>query len=560
MSLSATGPQGAWAETFDIVIRGGEVLDGTGRDAYRADIGIRDERIAFIGPLDDARAEEIIDATGLTIVPGFIDLHSHADGPSAGAGLRSYNPRRRAAPNQIAQGVTTVVVNQDGRSPLNLARQRTQLNRRGMAPNVVIMIGHNSIRRAVMKDDYERPATESEVEAMAGLVRQGMKTGAFGMTAGLEYAPGIWSTTDELVALVKEITPFGGVYIVHERSSGADPMWYVPSRDASPQSTMLDSILETIDIARRTGATVVATHIKARGAPYWGASAGIIDAIQTARNEGVRIYADQYPYRSSGSDGTFTLLPHWLLKEYDGAGTDYVGALKAARAEPATNALLVTDIRHQIARRGGAENIVVLDHPDRSLIGKSLDDLAKAYGISADAAAVNLQFSGYPKLFGGARIRGYSMSEKDIESFLVRPWVATASDSGVVLPNDRPVHPRHYGTFPRKIRRYALDSDLLTVAQAIRSMTSLPAEILGIPDRGVIKEGRYADLTLLDLETLRDRSTYFTPHRYPEGVVHVLINGVPVVRDAILLWTLPGTVLEPVAPPVRREPRLIDTD
>lgn len=535
----------AGAETFDLIIGGAEIVDGAGTPAYTADVGIRNGFIAAIGDLADDESDERIDAAGLTLTPGFIDFHSHADGPSAAKGLRSFNPRRRAAPNQVAQGVTTVVVNQDGRSPLNIARQRTELGRRGIGPNAILMVGHNTVRRAVMEKDHERAATEDEIETMAALVREGMAAGAFGMTAGLEYVPGIWSTTEELIALVQELTPFGGVYIAHERSSGLDPMWYVPSQHGSGQPTMLDSIDETIAIGRATGATVVATHIKARGVPYWGGSAAIVERIRQARDEGVRVYADNYTYTSSGSDGTITLLPYWVLDRFDGAGTDYIGALKDAAARPETAIVLAKDVQHEIDRRGGAANIVVFDFPDRRFIGRSLAEIAARYELSATEMALEFQYRGYPKLFGGARIRGFSMSEEDVRRFTAQPWVATGSDAGIVLPNDQLVHPRNYGTFPRKLRRYAIDDDVLSVPDAIRSMTSLPAEILGIKNRGTIAVGNYADLVLIDLAAIRDTATYFAPHRYPEGIPFVFVNGVAAVENGILTWSLPGRVVTP---------------
>ena len=322
-------------------------------------------------------------------------------------------------------------------------------------------------------------------------------------------------------------------------------MWYVPSRDASEQPTMMDSIEETVRIARETGVTAVATHIKTRGTSYWGNAERIVEYIEKAREEGVRIYADQYPYRSSGSDGSVTLLPYWILGEFKGRSTDYQGALVAALSDPASSQALTQDIRHEIDRRGGAENIVIVDHPDRRLVGRSLAAIATANETTPTAMVQLLQVQGYPKLFGGARFRGYSMSQTDVNIFAVQSWVATASDSGIALPNEQLVHPRHYGTFPRKLRRYALDLELMTLPLAIRSMTSLPAEIMNISDRGIIRTGNYADIVVLDLDELRDTSTYFNPHRYPDGVVHVFVNGVPVVENAILSWTLPGLVLRP---------------
>ncbi len=537
-------PQVAAAESYDVIFRGGELLDGTGSAPYRADVGVRRGTIAAIGDLGDDTADRIIDATGLTVVPGFIDIHSHADGTGDSSGLRSRDPKRRAAPNLVTQGITTVVVNQDGRSPLDIARQRGQLNGRGFGPNAALMVGHNTIRRAAMEGTAkDRPATSEEIGAMREMIRRGMEAGAWGLTAGLEYEPGIWSDVEELIALVHEIVPYGGVYIVHERSSGSDPMWYTPSQDAPDPPTMLDSIYETIRIGEQTGATVVATHIKARGTNYWGKSREMIEAIEAAQVRGVQIVADQYPYASSGSDGTIVLVPRWIFDDFRGDSTDYVGALMHAMAGKSSGRKLNDDIEHMIMRRGGASNIFVLRHPDRGIVGKTLAGLAEGRGVTSVEMVYLLQFEGYHDRFGGALLRGFSMDESDIRAFASRPWVATASDAGVALPDDGLVHARYYGTFPRKIRKYALDSPVVALDQAIRSMTSFPATIMGFRDRGQIQVGYSADITVLDFETLRDTATFFEPHQFAKGIPFVMVNGTFVVENSAPTFALPGSVL-----------------
>ena len=544
------------AESYDVIFRGGEVLDSTGSGLYRADVGVRDGRIAAIGNLAGDTADRVVDATGLIVVPGFIDIHSHADGTGDSSGLRSRDPKRRAAPNLVAQGITTVVVNQDGRSPLDIARQRRQLTARGFGPNAVLMVGHNTIRRTAMEGTAkDRTATAEEIGAMRVMIREGMEAGAWGLTAGLEYEPGIWSNTEELIALVREIVPYRGVYIVHERSSGSDPMWYTPSQHAPDPPTMLDSIYETIRIGEETGATVVATHIKARGTNYWGKSREIIEAIEAAQARGVRIVADQYPYTSSGSDGTIVLIPRWVFDGFRGDSTDYVGALMHAMADRSSGRKLRGDIEHMIMRRGGASNIIVLRHPDRRSVGKTLAELAEARGVTAVEMVYLLQFEGFHDRFGGALLRGFSMDESDLRAFATRPWVATASDAGIALPDDGLVHARYYGTFPRKIRKYVLDDPVMSLEQAIRSMTSFPAAIMGFHDRGRIQVGYSADITVLDLETLRDAATFFEPHQFAKGVPFVMVNGTFVVENSAPTFALPGKVL------LRQAPRgRLDTD
>lgn len=524
--------------TFDLVFRDARVMDGTGNPWFRADVAVHDGRIAAVGDLQAARAKRTIDARGRVVAPGFIDLHSHASG-----GLTSKDPRRRAAPNLITQGITTVVLNPDGGGPLSIAGQKRALLNEGIGLNAVLMVGHNTVRRNVLGESYQRSATPEEVEQMRQLVRQGMEDGARGLTAGLEYVPGIWSTTAELVALVEVIAPYAGVFISHERASGADPMWYLPSQHGSGQPTMLDTVRELIEISEKTGATVVATHIKARGAKFWGSSRVMIELIDRARERGVSIYADQYPYTTTGSDGRVVLIPGWVRESSEARGTP-AERLEAALANRETRRKVRIDITHEIARRGGSKNIVVMDHPDRGYVGKSLMLLAADLKVSTVDMAIRLQLEGYRDRPGGARLRGFSLSEIDIEAFTARPWTATSTDAGVALPEDEnPVHPRFYGTYPRKIRRYALERGVVTVEDAVRSSTSLPAQILGFRDRGQIREGFRADIVVLDLDRLGDRATTFEPHRYSEGVDHVLVGGVFVVEDGKPTGARPGVVI-----------------
>lgn len=531
-------------QTYDVLIRGGRVLDGTGNPWSYADVGIRQGEIVALGDLDEATAQRVVDAAGLTVVPGFIDLHSHADGPNYGPrGLRSDDPSRRAAPNLVTQGITTVVVNQDGRSVWPLAEQRRTLEALGFGPNVVLMIGHGTIRGMAMGDDFQREATPAEIDRMRELVRQGLAEGAWGMTSGLEYVPGRWSNTEEMIAVVGELASAGGVYITHERASGADPMWYLPSdRDARP-TTFLDAVAETIEIAERTGVASVQSHIKARGADYWGSSHAAIQLIERARNRGVNIWADQYPYNTTGSDGSTVLLPSWAIRSGRGARRPPAEVLRRTLQDSSATRLLRLDIAREIERRGGAENIVVMEYPDDALVGKTIAELAESFGVSAVDVSLELQLKGDPERPGGAGLRGFSLSEYDVESYARMPWVATATDGWVTLPEDGLTHVRVYGSFPRKIAYYAMERGVLSVEDAVRSSTSLPAQIMGFEDRGMIREGMRADLAVLNLATLEDRATFFEPHQYAEGVEFVLIGGVFVVDEGEVTGALPGQVL-----------------
>jgi N-acyl-D-amino-acid deacylase len=563
---------------FDLLITGARVYDGTGNPWFYADVGVTGDRISAVGNLRGAQATRTIDATGKYIMPGFIDLHSHADdGNSARGGFRDPDARRRAAPNLVMQGVTTVVVNQDGRSPWPIGDQKALITKNGIGPNTLLLVGHGTVRRQAMGSDTRRAATPQEITKMRELVKQGMQEGAYGLSAGLEYEPGRWSKTEEVVEIAREIVPFRGVYISHERSEGSDPMWYWPSQDPAGPPTLLDAVRETIEIGEKTGATVVASHIKAKGQNYWGSSSAAIQLIENARARGVDVWADQYSYPTSGTDGSTVLIPDWAISAppggrgaaaagrggRGGAAGDSIAAaarggrgataaptradyLRAVMADPLQDAALRRDIAHEIARRGGPERVIIFDHPDSTLRGKSIADVAALRKLSAVDAAIALQLEN-PQRAGGARMRGFSMSETDMENFAKQPWVATASDAGIAMPGDGAgTHARFYGTFPRKIRHYAIDRGVLSVEDAIRSMTSLPAQILGFRNRGMLREGYMADIAILDLNTYRDKATFFEPHQYAEGVVHVIVNGQFVVDNGELTWKLPGRVITPM--------------
>ena len=537
-------------DTYDLIIRNGRVLDGTGNPWFPADVAVKDGRIAAVGHLPGAQATTVIDATGKYVAPGFIDIHSHADdGSSPQGGLRDEHRERRAAPNLVSQGITTVVVNQDGRSPWPVSTQRALLEKAGIGVNAMLMVGHGTVRRRVMGDDVRRPATAEELASMRALVRQALQEGAVGLSAGLEYEPGRWSTTEELIALAKELPAVDGVYISHERSEGSDPLWYVPSQDGPGPPTLLDAVRETIEIGERTGARVVASHLKAKGADYWGSSAAAVGLIQRARDRGVDVWADQYPYPTSGTDGATVLVPAWATTAP--GSDDPTAVLRRLLGDPPTARQVRADITHEIQRRGGAENILVFDYSDKALYGKPLAEIARGWNLDPVEAAIRIQMEGLPNRRGGARMRGFSMSEADMELIAKQPWVATSTDGGIALPEDGPAtHARFYGSFTRKIRHYALERGAISLEHAIRAATSLPARIMGLTDRGQVREGMAADLVIFDLATIRDRATFFEPHQHSEGIEHVLVNGVARLSAGHIVDALPGQVL--MRPSVRQ--------
>lgn len=557
VALADEGRTSTVSPKYDLVLHGGQVIDGTGREAFPAHVAIRDDRIAAIGQIDPRDARTAIDVSGHIVAPGFIDLHSHAE-----RGLLADDPLRRSAPNLITQGITTVVVNQDGDGPQSIREQHRRMDRLGVGLNVAQLVGHGAVRRAVMKDDYRRAARKAEIQAMRDVVRQGMQEGAFGLSAGLEYVPGRWSTPTEMQALVAELVPFDGVYVVHERSSGSRPMWYLPSRHNPAQPSMIDNLRELIDIGRSTGATVVATHIKARGADFWGSSRLMIELIENARGEGVTIFADQYAYNTSGSDGRIVLIPDWVEQitgtsrsgsdgDADRSSLTPADRLDIALEDQTTATDLRCDIETEIIRRGGAESIVIVDHPMRKFVGQTLAEVAQASSTTPVQAAIDLQLEGDRHRRGGCRLRAYSMSERDVAALAAMPWTATSSDAGIALVDDPPVHPRFYGAFTRKLRHYALDEKVLSLAEAVRVSTSLPAEILKLADRGLLRVGAWADVVVFDPEGIQDRADAFHPHRYSEGISYVLVNGQIAVDDGRAIGTLAG---KPLGRELAREP------
>jgi len=534
---------------YDLLIRNGRVLDGTGNPWFPADIAVQNGRIVAMGSLAGAQAGRVIDAGGKYVAPGFIDIHSHADdGSGPRGGFRDADPQRRSAPNLVSQGITTVVVNQDGRSPWPVADQRGHLEKNGIGPNALLLVGHGTVRRRVMGNDVRRAARPDEVAKMRALVKQALQEGAVGLSAGLEYDPGRWSTTAEVVELARELPAFDGVYISHERSEGSDPLWYVPSQDGPMAPTLLDAVRETIEIGEQSGARVVASHLKAKGEHYWGTSATAVTLIQRARDRGVDVWADQYPYPTSGTDGSTVLIPSWATRPPGAAANqpppDRAAMLKRVLGDPPTAAQVRGDIAHEIRRRGGADNITVYEFTDKSLYGKSLAEIARLWKLDAVETAIKIQLEGLTTRNGGARMRGFSMAEFDMELIAKQPWVATSTDGGIALPADGPAtHARFYGSFTRKIRHYALERGAITLEHAIRAATSLPARIMRLADRGQVREGFAADLVVFDLATIRDKATFFEPHQHSEGIDYVFVNGVAVVDAGKLTQALAGRVL-----------------
>ncbi len=547
------------AQDFDVLIRNGRVLDGTGNPDFRADIGIRGDRIIAIGRLSDATATRTVDAGGLFVAPGFIDLHSHADRFLAGDAVEG-----RRAHNLVMQGITTVVGGADGRNlRWPLSAERAAYEHLGIGQNVVLMVGHSTVRRQVMGDDHEREATPQEIARMQTLVRQGMEEGAWGLGAGLEYRPARFSSTEEVVELARVVADYDGFYIAHQRNESAFPMWYLPGITAEPPMDGHGALRETIEIARKTGVRVVASHIKTGGRASWGRSVSDIQRIEQARAEGLQVYADQYPYTHGGGGGRI-MVPGWAFATpgFDRRGgqddprlrrpevlRNHRENLRRNLADPATRHLIERDIQYLVDYWAGPEHQIVLSHPDASMVGRTLADLAASRGERPIETILHYALNPYEdEPGGGLSLRRHSIHEFDIENYMRQEWTATGSDATIIdvpgMPGGPGSHPRDYGTFVRKIAEYAKDRGVISLPFAVRSSSGLPAQIIGLRDRGYLREGYKADLIVFDYDALRDRATVLQPNRYSEGIVHVLINGQFSVEEGLLMGLLPGVVID----------------
>jgi N-acyl-D-aspartate/D-glutamate deacylase len=513
----ALGAAGAAREEFDVLIRGGRVLDGSGNPWRAVDVGVAAGRILAIGDLEGARAKQVIEAGGRMVAPGFIDVHSHAAEALATAELSGAEPL-------LAQGITTVVVNPDGGGPVDLAAQREQLQANGPSVNVALMVPHGGVREAVLGMADRAPSAD-ELSAMQELVRRGMDEGAFGLSSGPFYAPGSFSDTDELIALARVAGERGGVYASHIRD------------EADYSVGVVAAVEEVIRVAEEAGLPGIVTHVKVLGPRVWGFSHAIVERIERARARGVEVYADQYPYEASGTGIVGALVPRWAQ---DGGWP----ALLARLADAEQRQRIRSGVIDNLDRRGGAERLVFARYAaDVSIEGRTLAAVAAERGAHPADLALDLLDGIDGKAGGDASLISFNMTEDDIVAFMRQPWTMTGSDGGLTSLGSGHPHPRWYGTFPRKIRRYVLDQRVVGLEDAVRSMTSLSAGVFGMEDRGSLRIGAVADVVVFDLGSIRDTATYDAPHRLAVGVEWVLVNGVVAVAAGEVTDRRAGVVL-----------------
>jgi len=492
----------ALAQELDLLFRGGSLVDGSGSPAIHADIGIAGDRIVLVGSSEGRKAKREIDATGLVLTPGFIDPHTHTAGDLSDA-KRSRNEA------YLMQGVTTVATGNDGDSPAAIGSTLAKWRQQGIGTNAALFIGQGTIRREVMGMSDAKPTAE-QLDRMKALVEAAMTEGAIGISTGLYYAPGSFSSTEEVIELARISAQHGGLYDTHMRD------------ESSYSIGLLASVRETIRIGQEAHSPVMISHIKALGADVWGKSAEVIALIDKARNAGVKVTASQYPYTASGTSVTAALVPRWAE-----AG----GALLKNLNDSSLRPRLVSEMNQNLARRGGADSLLMTASRDQAIVGKTLATIARERNESPVDVAIEIVKA------GGSDVASFNMKESDIELFMRQPWVMTCSDGSEG-------HPRKYGTYPRKLRQYVYDKHVVSLEFAVRSSTSLPAETLGLKDRGLLKAGYFADILAFDPKTFDERATYRSPRVLSTGVRYLTVNGQLAIDHGSLTTVLAGRALK----------------
>ena len=489
----------AGAQTYDLIIRHGRVVDGTGNPAYFADLAVKDGRIAAIGRIPGGAKTEI-KARGMIVAPGFIDVHTHADDVAD-------TPQ---AENFVRMGVTTVVVGNCGGSRLDIAKFFERIERTNVAVNVATLIGHNTVREKAMGGSFDRPPTAAELAQMKALVDQAMRDGAVGLSTGLIYLPGVFAKTDEIVELAKVLAPYDGIYTSHMRHE---------------DNRIYEALDEVFRVAREAGVRAEVSHLKLSGPSAWGQADRVLACIEKARAEGLDITQDQYAY-TAASTGLSQLIP-------DSAREGGAKRFAERLADPAQKAKIIAEMKQMLFRKGRTNfeyAVIASCRHDPGLNGLNVAEAAKARRGSDsldDQAEIVLDIQQH----GGASGVFHGINEDDLKIFLRHPNTMIASDSGVRRLGEGVPHPRGYGNNARVLARYVREQKVLRLEDAIRRMSSLPANTFHFKGRGELREGNWADIVVFYPEKVQDTSTYKDPHHYATGIPYVLVNGVLVLND-----------------------------
>ncbi len=488
--------------TVDLLITNGSVYTGISNKVQALDLAICGEMICGIYPTGTYKiaANKVLDAKGKIVSPGFIDPHTHSL-----AELLSKDKNHNL--NYLTQGVTTVVNGNDGGGPVDIETMVDKLNTNGIGTNVALLVGHGSIREQVM-GRAERHATAEEIQAMSILLTTAMEAGAIGLSTGLYYVPGSYADTDEVIALAKVASKFNGIYDTHLRDESTFSVGFTSALD------------EAIEIADSANIHLHLAHIKALGVDVWGQSENAITTINKAQNNGISISADQYPWLASGTKLRSAVMPKWVMAD---SKTAFHQRLNQADLSPR----LTLEITENIRRRGGAESLVITEFKDESLVSLNLKQVAELKGLSVVDTAIWMVQE------GDVRVASFNMSPDDVERFMIQPWVVTSSDG----TNG---HPRKYASFPRKYQRYVVDKKLLTIAEFINRSSAQTAKILGLDDRGFLKQGYKADIIVFDQQAFSPRADFSQWDNYSVGIEHVMINGQIVIENGEYQHTLAG--------------------
>jgi len=491
-------------DAADVLLRGGTVIDGTGAARRTADVAIKGDSILFVGDARRAgvRARREIDARGLIVAPGFIDPHTHTF-----ADLQSERTERRTNAAYLMQGVTTVITGNDGAGPINVGATFARWDERGIGTNAALYIGFGTVREKVLGGSSRAPNAD-ELARMKAMVATAMDDGALGLSTGLYYAPQSYAATDEVIALAREAAQRGGVYDSHLRD------------ESSYTIGLLGAVQEILRIGREAGLPVHIAHIKALGIDVWGQSDSVIALVKRAQRAGQEVTADQYPYLASGTGVGASLLPRWA----EAGGRD---SLMARIRNPEQRDRLVAAMQDNLRRRGGATSLLITGGRDRTLVGKTLDEIAKARNADPILTAIEIIAN------GDAGVASFNMNEDDVVRFMREPWVFTGSDGS-------DGHPRKYGTYPRKLREYVFGKHVLSLEEMVQRSTFGVANALGLGRRGALKPGWKGDVIVMDSATVAEKATYVQPELLATGMRYVLVNGTLAVSDGALTGALPG--------------------
>lgn len=496
---------------YDLLITNARIVDGSGNPWFRADVAVRDGRIAEIGHIAPDSARKVIDAHGQILAPGFIDVHTHVESIYS----------LPAAENFIRMGVTSLVTGNCGTSTTDVGEFLGRMKEKPLAVNLATLIAHGSVRRKVMGLG-DRPPTPDELKQMEAVVEQGMKDGAVGLSTGLIYVPGTYAKTDEIVALARVAARYGGLYATHMRNEG---------------DRVADAIRESIQIGELAGLPVEISHFKISNKKLWGQSPMTLGLVRDARARGLVVTVDQYAYTAS-STSLDSRLPSWLRA----GGLDEA---KKRLADKATREKAINDTKESLKRSGFKDYsfaVVASYDPDKSFNGKSIAEITKQVRHKTD---ITSQIEQMLEMYeaGGAGMIYHGMDEGDVKRIMQEPFTMIASDSGVRQVDESVPHPRGYGNNARVLGRYVRELKLITLEDAIRKMTSLPAQTFGFRDRGLIREGYAADFVIFDENTIADRATFVNPHQYPSGISYVIVNGETVLANGQMTEARPGIAL-----------------